>query len=1076
MWGGVKAFAQSESVTGTVTGETGGPLVGVTVLVQDTGRAAASSIDGKYTIEAGADAVLVFSYVGYATQSVSVGRRTRIDVVLKEEVNSLDEVIVVGYGTQRKRDVVGAIEQVSGEIFEERSNPSIVRSMQGQIPGVNISMVDGKASRSADIKIRGAVNSIGAGGNALVLVDGVESDITAVNPDDIKSISVLKDASSAAVYGARGAFGVVLITTKDPEKRRVKINYNGNFSILNRTVVPDLVTDGWEWFKSYHTAYVDYQGTDPKRINDVFDISSTYGSELEKRYTTPGSPTYRVTDDGKYEYFDRVDWHKVFYKDYTTGTQHNLSLSGGSDRTTYYISGRYFQQSDIYNAGDGNFRQYNLRAKGSIRLTDWLKIENNTDFMRRTQRQPRVSADYQDRLLTVPRMIEHEGYPMASVTNPDGTWTTTAVRIGWAGFEEGDTYQDNFAYNMKNTTTITANLYKDVLILKGDISYMFGFSEQQRVRAQHEFSNGPGKFGIREEDINDYENRTNKTNYWATNLTLSYAPKLGDDHSLSALVGFNVEDKEYIRSLFKRNGLLAPDKDPNFSLMDGINYTMKDNGSYSWGFAGVFFRANYSYKGRYLAEISGRYDGTSKFPENQVWGFFPSASLGWRISEESFMETSRHWLDNLKLRVSFGTAGNGLVDPYKYLLTMPINRMTVIVDGNYPSYTQAPGQLPLSLTWEKATTYDVGLDLDMFRGRFNLLADFYCRKTTDMFTTGPEIPAVAGYAAPKGNYADMRTLGWELSVGWRDSFKAGDKDFNYNVKVSVWDSTSEITKYTGTTNLLPTIYKNNYYEGMEIGEIWGYHVDGLFATDAEAKEYGKMQQNFVVSKTGNEYMAGDIKLADLDGSGNVDNGKGTVDDYGDLRKIGNSSPRYHYGITAGFSWNGIGLSMFWQGVGRRDWFPAKESSYFWGHYGRPYGFCMPWQGENDRWTEQNQNVDAYWPRLRGYIAQNSKGIMVSTNDRYLQDASYIRLKNLTIDYTFPERISKRLGMSNLKIYLSGDNLLTFTPLKKYAKNFDPEVITSGDSDFSAAPGSEGDGYGYPTVSYTHLTLPTNMPV
>lgn len=247
---------------------------------------------------------------------------------------------------------------------------------------------------------------------------------------------------------------------------------------------------------------------------------------------------------------------------------------------------------------------------------------------------------------------------------------------------------------------------------------------------------------------------------------------------------------------------------------------------------------NYGYKGKYLVEVSGRYDGSSKFPSNQVWGFFPSASAGWRISEEGFMEGARTWLDNLKLRFSVGSAGNGAVDPYKYLSIMSINKSSVLMDGQYFSYTAAPGMQPKSLTWETATTYDLGLDLDMFNGRFNFTADIYRRVTTDMFTPGKEIPAVAGYTAPRGNYASMRTDGWELSVGWRDSFKAGGKDFNYNLKVSVWDNLSKITKYTSKKGLLPTLYDNNYYEGMTIGEIWGYHVLGLFATDAEAADWG----------------------------------------------------------------------------------------------------------------------------------------------------------------------------------------------------------------------------------------------
>lgn len=1064
------ALARTYDLKGVVRSESGEPVLGATVVVEGTPRGVTTDVNGAFTIAVNSGETLLVQFIGYVPQKFRIGNQTTLDVTLKEAANQLEEVVVVGYGTQKKRDVVGAVEQVSGKIFEQRANPSPVRSLQGQVAGLNITMNDGKASRGADIKIRGAVSSIGAGGSALVLVDGVEGDLTAVNPDDIKSISVLKDASSTAVYGARGAFGVVLVTTKDPVKGKVHINYNGSFSILNRTVEPETETNGLRWFNSYMESYVGYFGKEPSSINNIFPYNAAWAAELARRDADPSFEKWRVNSDGEYEYFGNTDWHKVVYRDYTTGHQHNLSVSGGTDVANYYLSGRFFEQKDIYNAGDGKFKQYNVRAKGSLKLFKWMRIENSTDFVRRTNRQPRVSATFENRLLTINRMLEHQGYPVTLVKNPDGTWTNTAAYIGWAGFVEGDTYQDNFKFDMKNTTALTVDIIKDVLTFKGDFTYLYNHSEQDRVNNQHSYSNGPGMTGIREE-YSDYENRTYNTNYYATNATLTYSPRLGDDHSLSMLAGWNVEEKQYMKTLAYRTGLLDSSK-PNFSLMDGTDITLKDNGSYEWGFAGAFFRVNYGYKGKYLVEVSGRYDGSSKFPSNQVWGFFPSASAGWRISEEGFMEGARTWLDNLKLRFSVGSAGNGAVDPYKYLSIMSISKSSVLMDGQYFSYTAAPGMQPKSLTWETATTYDLGLDLDMFNGRFNFTADIYRRVTTDMFTPGKEIPAVAGYTAPRGNYASMRTDGWELSVGWRDSFKAGGKDFNYNLKVSVWDNLSKITKYTSKKGLLPTLYDNNYYEGMTIGEIWGYHVLGLFATDAEAADWGPRQTATFTNNNNEIYQAGDLKFADLDDSGAVNNGDGTIYNHGDLRKIGNTTPRYCYGINVGFNWNGIGLSMFWQGVGQRDWFPAKESSYFWGQYGRSYGFALPWQDESHRWTEENQNSKAYWPRMRGYIAEKAKGIMSSSNDRYIQDASYIRLKNLTVDYTFPKKISRKIGMESLKVYFSGDNLLTFSPLKKYAKNFDPEVIGSGDQDFSSSAGKEGDGYGYPMMR--SFTLGINL--
>lgn len=350
-------LAQTYNLKGVVHNEAGEPVLGATVVIEGTSRGVTTDISGSFSIAVSKGETLLIQFIGYNPQKFRIESQTMLDVTMKESTNQLEEVVVVGYGTQKKRDVVGAVEQISGEIFEQRANPSPVRSLQGQVAGLNITMTDGKASRGADIKIRGAVSSIGAGGNALVLVDGVEGDLTAVNPDDIKSISVLKDASSTAVYGARGAFGVVLVTTKDPVKGKIHINYNGSFSILNRTVEPELETNGLKWFNSYLESYIGYFEKEPASINNIFPYSKAWADELARRDADPTFEKWRVNDNGEYEYFGNTDWHKVVYRDFTTGQQHNLTISGGSDIADYYLSGRFFEQNDIYNAGNGKFKQ-----------------------------------------------------------------------------------------------------------------------------------------------------------------------------------------------------------------------------------------------------------------------------------------------------------------------------------------------------------------------------------------------------------------------------------------------------------------------------------------------------------------------------------------------------------------------------------------------------------------------------------------------------------------------------------------------------------------------------------------------
>ena len=1056
-------------VSGIVKDPNGQPVLGVTVVVPGTTRGTTTDADGRYTIEAATGETLNFSYIGYKQQTLRVNGQTRIDVTLEEDNTSLEEVVVVGYGLQKRRDIVGAVETLSAETLEERngSSMSISRSLQGAIPGLTMTFSDGKPNRAATIRIRGAENSIGAGGSALVLVDGVETDMSTVNPDDIESITVLKDASSTAVYGARGTFGVILMTTKAPQKGRAKVTYNGTYTFYKRATTPQMVTNGYDFTTSFLESYTNAYGTDPANINNVFKFNRTWYNELARRNSDPSFEKWRINNQNAYEYFGNTNWYDVFYRDYTTGHQHNLSVTGGGETASYYVSGRIFEQDGIYNAGDEKYQQFNVKAKGDVRVKPWLRIENTTDFMYRYSHQPTAHTDITSTPMNINRMLNHQAFPVTLVTNPDGSWTEAAVYTGWAGFVEGNSWRKDRKFDMNNRTSVNLDLIKDVLVGNIDVSFYFNQTDRRQAVNSYTFHTGPNSSAERPSG-SLYEERSYNRQKVASNATLTYTPRLGDDHSLTVLGGWNIEDYTYKSNLMNREGIIIPGM-PNFSLLEGEAITLKDNGSYDWGLVGAFYRISYSYKGKYLFETSGRYDGNSKFPSNQRWGFFPSGSAGWRISEESFLRNAE-WLDNLKLRVSVGSAGNGLIsDTYAYLSTMSISQSSLLNNGSVFNYTAAPSPIPDGLTWETATTYDLGVDFEAFNGRLNFSADIYRKKTTDMYVVGEELPAVYGNSAPKGNYADMHTDGWEASISWRNTHTVGGKPLSYNIKVSVWDNTSKITRYTSKTGTLPTNYKVNYYEGMTLGEIWGYRCDGLFQSDEEAQTYANYSK---FTNRSAKWSAGDPRYLDLNGDGYVNNGNNTIYDHGDLEKIGNTTPRYCYSIQGGIRWNGIGLSMMWQGVGKRDWYPAKESGYFWGQYGRPYSMALPWH-TTDRWSPENRG--AYWPRLVAYAACDSSTILSQPNTRYLQDASYIRLKNLTIDYNFPKELIGKIGLQALKIYFSGENLLTFSPLKKHAKNYDPEGIYAGDADYGTGKyGTDnfGDGDGYPVMkSYTiGLTL------
>ena len=536
-----QVLAQSKAVSGTVKSQQGEPLTGVTILIEGTTQGTSTDAQGAFTLQAKPDDMLAVSYLGYKSQRVKVGTRTKLEVVLTEDQNLMDEVVVVGYGTQRRRNIVGAVENISGEVLENRPNAYLLRSIQGQIPGLNITMADGKPSRSASINIRANTQSIGAGGSALCLIDGVEGDLTAMNPEDVESISVLKDASSTAVYGARGAFGVVLVTTKSARKDKISVDYSGSVSIISETVRPKYETDSQTWYDNYMTAYVGYSHHLPTGINNFFPWTQSWEDEYKKRMNDPDRSylEWELDASGKYQYYGRnTDWYDLFYKKSTTAHQHNIRISGGGKTSSFIASARYYEQDGIYRVGDEKFRQLNARAKGTVNITKWLTVENNTDFVRRSYHQPTTYAQN----LLVRRNLEHQGFPITRVTNPDGTWTAAAVYTGYANMAEGNSYRDNLKFDMKNTTVVTIDLIKDVLVAKADYSYLFNHSRQNDVISQVTYSNGPG-IQISYPASSSMRTTETQIEYHSGNANLSFTPRLPEDHSLNVMAGWNTSGR-----------------------------------------------------------------------------------------------------------------------------------------------------------------------------------------------------------------------------------------------------------------------------------------------------------------------------------------------------------------------------------------------------------------------------------------------------------------------------------------------------------------------------------------------------
>lgn len=1053
------ARPQPGTISGLITDASGQPLPGAGVQIPELKQSVSCGSDGHFTLAvAPGTYTLKVTYIAFETQIkknivVAEGRNTSASFTMKELPGELNEVVVVGYGTQKKVNLTGAVSQITSQVLENRPSPSLTRLLQGTIPNLNLKMVDGSPTRKATYNVRGTT-SIGAGGSALVLIDGAEGDPSLINPNDVESVTVLKDASSAAIYGSRAAFGVVLITTKSAKTGKTIIQANSNYSVNQRTVTPNLVTNGYAWAKNFDDSYngwYDYN-SHPTVVNNIFPFSLEYLDRLKQHDEDPSLPKAEYNEAlARYEYFGNTDWYKELYQDNIPSTEQALSISGGTDKTSYLLSGRYYFQDGIFNHNTDRLNKYNIRAKGDIKASEWLTIQNNFELSDYTYSFPML-ADRDNQ--TIWRMMDLLSYPMALIYNPDGTYTHTGVYSGLASFIDGNNESNTSNTMFRNTLGFTARALNNALTLKGDFTFLKERANEKRINNYVSYSNAPGQTARLGRSL--LQQFTNERTYKTFNFTAGYERHFGAGHGLKLLAGYNAESSKYESFNASRDGLLIPSK-PDFNLMDGLNYTVGGGGN-EWAYLGLFYRVGYDYKNRYLAEFNGRYDGSSKFPASQRYGFFPSVSAGWRLSEEPFMNWSRNWLDELKVRSSYGSLGNGNVAPYRYQEQMSVIKMSAVLNGIQNNYTQIPDVIPNGLTWERSETFNLGADISLLKSRMNINFDWYDRKTTDMFTAGPPLPAVFGAVVPYGNYADMSTKGWELTLSWRNKSTLFGKAFEYSLNGSLWDSKSVITRFNNPTGALSA----TYYVGHTIGEIWGYQTLGLFTSEQEIA--GHANQDFLQNSNNRKQLPGDIKFADINGDKVINQGDNTIYNPGDRKIIGNNSPRYQFGFTLTGRWNGFGLSAFFQGIGKRDWYFAPEAGIFWGLYNRPYGY-QPVKMMENVWTEDNP--DGYFPRLRGYAANSASRSLGAPQTRYLQDASYMRLKNLTFDYTFPRPWLDKLHIKGANIFLSTQNLFTLSGMNKYSDSIDPEVIEDPASDLM---NNSGQGYAYPMLKTTTLGL------
>lgn len=1052
---GTFAAMAQRTLSGTVRDAAGEGIPGAGVIVAGTTHGTITGADGKWTLAVRESKVtLEVSCLGYTSATVEVAaNQSDVAVVLQEDNLMLEETVVVGYGTQKKVNLTGAITAVRGDEIQNRTAHDVTSMLQGSVPGLNITASSGIMNETPDINIRGYTSINGA--SPMVLIDGAEGDLSRVNAQDIESISVIKDGAAAAIYGARAAFGVILVTTKaGDESKKATVRYSGRFGWQSPTTSTDFETRGY-W--SVHTIntfwgarypgerYLKYSDEDMNellaRVNDVTE--------------NPARPwVVEETAGGRkqWKYYGNTDWYHTLFSDNNPVQQHNLSVTGGGKNFKYFISGAYDRQQGILRINPDIVNKYQFRARFEGRINKWATISNNTSYYDQTYSYLGIGTSNIDRVFS---MVTAHALPVFPLRNPDDSWVyysqyfvnSYAVGNGvHIMLSENKNKHIERKNDFANTTEINITPIKQLRIT-GNFTFRKRRNHTTARQTNFTYKQYPDDEPvIRDNGVgtNQLDEKARTWSYLSANAFATYEDTFGGHH-VSAVAGVNYES-QYTQYLEAIGYYLISDKLNDLSLAGtdrtGASKQYIDGEQSEYALLGCFGRVNYDYKGRYLLELSGRYDGSSRFASGHRWGFFPSASAGWRISEEPFFAPAKTYVSNLKLRASFGSLGNQVVSNYAYIRKISVEDASYAFgEGALARTAGISAPNAGDLTWETVQQYNVGLDAAFFGDRLQFTGEAYVRNTLGMLVEGAALPAVYGASAPKQNSADLRTRGYELSLTWKDQFKLGGHPFGYSISGNISNYDSYITKYDNNPNKIVS----DYYVGRRLGEIWGFQADQLFATDEEAADYAsQVDLSYIFSGMGSGWKAGDLKYEDLDGDGTIGIGANTVDDPGDRRILGNELPSLSYGINLGVDYFGFDIGVFFQGTGDHYWYPPRFCFPFWGPYSNPMQSFIRRDFMKDVWDYDN--TDAYFPRARGYIAEISGGYLNRVNSRYLQNCRYLRLKNLTVGYTVPPKWTRKIGLEKIRVYFSGENLACWSPLFKHSAFLDPEAVAHDSSE------------------------------
>ena len=1021
---------------GVVKDNQGETVIGASVVVKGSTNGTITGLDGDFTLDnVKRGDVIQISYIGYVSQEV-VWQGTPLNITLKEDSQTLEEVVVVGFGSQKKANLTGSVSQVKmDDVLGERPVTNVKNALQGSMPGL---MVSGGASpgEAKSFNIRGTVSINGM--NPLVLIDNVEGDIDLLNPEDIESVTVLKDAASSAIYGARAAAGVILITTKKAKKgEKFNLNYNANFGFQTSINSPKQASLD-EYLRAYQAAGFSetyYAGNGS--VSKWREYLAGY-KENPAAYPTVGDGIY-IGEDGAPYYLNDKDVYKAFQETSFMQT-HNLTANGGTEKLRYRLSAGLTKEDGPLIESKDTYMRKNISSFISADITDWLTQEADFRYTVADRSEPMGSGD------GIYCMNHISFYPSGMM--PGSVNTSVGKDLPLITPENQIRYNNPYLTDTDNTRIYLRTIMRPIKGLELVGEYTYDRKNWQKSYYAKKWEYTTEQLGSNNSVTSDYLFKSeDHEDYNALKLYGTYNFSIKEDHMFKVMAGFNQERKQNSWISVQTHDMIAPSA-PSFTSATGK--IIPQNSYSDYAIRGAFYRINYNYKDRYLFEANGRYDGSSKFPKDDRFGFFPSFSVGWNIARESWMEKALDYVSDLKLRASWGQIGNQNIGNYGYYSTMqPVGNSNYwLKDGEFITYISTPGLVSNSFTWETVETLDIGFDASMFNSRLQVTFDWYQRTTRDMLIAGIQLPAVVGTSAPMRNAADMRTRGWEIAVNWRDQIG----DWKYNVGFNLYDYKSKITKYSNNEDKL---LSQNYYEGKTLGEIWGYVSDGFYTIDDFDGPGTWQLKDGVASLDGYNPRPGDEKFVNLNddrGTNEINSGLNTVDSPGDQKVIGNSTPRYNFGVNLGVSYKGFSLSAILQGTAKRDvWiggmslFPFGGSAkayypvfYNQTDYWEPMGSCDGQYTENDReyWVAKNPDASLY----RLYSNMQNHGSNQRASTKYLQNGAYMRLKNITLAYTFPKALISKVSLSALKVFVSAENLATISSLPK---GYDPERLSWG---------------------------------